>query len=325
MSDETNPDELESKIEFVESVYGRLAIPANPRDLIGRYLSAYGEWGYCEPLLLSPLLGNDATVFDTGAFIGTFALGIAAQGAKRVVSIEANPKTIGLLQTNLTNLCKAEHHIVHAAVGETVGRARQVTMDDENLGATTWLRIEPDAGPVDEPTIDFTTLAALRERYGDYQLLKLDVEGAEKKAVMGDKDWLEEAKPIIWAECNQSASSVALLEVLLSLGYAAMYVAYPSFRQTAFRKPEEDIFPLAYEAALLAAPSNVLANFQPNVVGEELLFGPVRDGGELRQMLWRTPRWALSAWVQMSRLELLALLGRHYRGELFADFLREPE
>lgn len=324
LPDEPSPAEVKPHIEFVDSVYGRLAIPANPDDLIGRYLAAYGEWGYCEPLLLGPLLGNDVTVVDAGAFIGTFALGIAMHGAARVVSIEANPSALPLLQTNLANLCRAEHHVVHAAVGEAVGRAQQRALDQNNLGATTWQLIQPGTPTEGDAEIDSTTLAALRERFGEYQLLKLDVEGAEKAVVMGDKNWLERAKPIIWAECNQNAASIGLLELLLSLGYAISYVAYPSFRQAPFRKPAEDVFPLAYEAALLAGPSNVLANFRPSIAGEELICAPVRNGDELAQMLWRTPRWALPTWVNMSRLELLALLGRQYRGESFEEFLQEP-
>lgn len=317
MTDSNTPAED----EFVDTVYGALATPPNSEDLIRRFLTAYGEWGYCEPLLLGPLLGEDATVFDIGAFVGTFGLGIAQQGARRIIAVEANEIALPFLQRNLASLCKAEHHTVHAAVRAEIGLAQRDTTDESNLGATTWRDVRPGEAAT-AISVQGTTLSALRERFGDYHLLKLDIEGAERDALLGDIAWIQEAQPIVWAECNESAASLSVVELLLSAGLSLLYVAYPCFRQNSFRTPGEHIFPLAYEAALLAGSARALEQFNQRVVDEELIVAPVRSVEEARQLLWRTPRWALGQWPSLTRIEILGLLGRYHSGERFETFLQ---
>lgn len=322
MASENDIDLGQPEPDLVASIYGDIAVP-HSGDLIRRFLEAYGEWGYCEALLLGPLLQPKQLVFDIGAFIGTFSLGIAHLGAGQVVAVEANERAVRLLRRNLSALCKAPHQVVPAAVGAAIGAATCVSSDETNLGATSWATVQTGEEPeMSSSRVAQTTLAALRAEFGSYQLVKLDIEGAEGAALLGDADWIGQNKPTIWAECNESIRSLELLETMCSLNLAVMFVAYPSWRRQSFKRPQEEIFPLAYEAALLAGSPESLSRFRADAAGEELIVDRVSDVDHLRELLWRTPRWATKPWPALSRLELVALLGRGQKGERFEEFLR---
>lgn len=313
-------DEQLSDLQRVDTIYGLIEAPNNADDLITRFLVWYGEWAFCEPLLLGPMLPENATVFDVGAFIGTFSLGIAMRRAKRVVAIEANPAVYPTLKRNLKACCRADHETVMAAVGASEGLAGRAKTNPTNLGATAWSPATA-AQIADGEVVPLKTLAGLRVEHGDYDLLKLDVEGGERDALLGDLEWITANRPIIWAECNEDAASLELADLLVSAGLNPHFVAYPAFRARSHRQASEDIFPIAYEAALLAAPPITLSRLDSHIVGEDLLIRPIESGRALREMLWRTPRWGLGEWLGLSRVEAIALLGRYHRGERFDKFL----
>ena len=148
----------------------------------------------------------------------------------------------------------------------------------------------------------------------------------EVEALKGDFDYIRARKPVIWAECNEALSSLLLLEALVAAGYAPHYLAFPAFRRANFRGLTDLPYPMAYEAALLAAPPDRLAQLDVSGLGEEVIVKPVTTSWDLRQALWTTPRWAEPAWVNAPRLELIAMLGRMSRGEDLRAFLNDaPE
>ena len=57
----------------VETRYGTLSLPDVEADIVGRYLSRYGEWGWDEVRFVAGTLPSEgARVLDVGAFVGTF-------------------------------------------------------------------------------------------------------------------------------------------------------------------------------------------------------------------------------------------------------------
>ena len=102
-----------------------------------------------------------------------------------------------------------------------------------------------------------------------------------------DAVWVKENKPIVWAECNESLAVRELLQFYLWAELSPVYIAYPVFRRDNYKKAGRSPFPIAYEAAM-----------------------------------WLIPRWGREEWTCLSKLELIALLGRVTRNEHYENFLQ---
>ncbi|MEP0708068.1 FkbM family methyltransferase [Parvibaculum sp.] len=304
----------------VETLYGPLCLPANPRDLIRRVLESEGEWAYLEASLLKPLLDRDSVAFDLGAFLGTFSLALAGFGVGRVVSVEPNPVSASLLKRNMKRNCTVPYEVVQAAVGLRPGRAVVTRSLEENLGGTAYSA--KDGEDLGEP-VEQVTVADLRRAHGSYDLLKLDVEGGEFDALRSDAVWIRDNKPLVWAECNETAGVAKILEFMNWAGLSPVYVAFPVFRKNSFRSSPEKPFPQAYEAALAGGRPGLYEKLAANGLGEDIMVKRIGNFADLRQAMWHTPRWSRAAWQNLSPAELTALLGRSLRGESFETFLLE--
>jgi FkbM family methyltransferase len=117
------------------------------------------------------------TVLDLGAHIGGFSLHLArARSPAAIYAVEANPDNFRLLQQNVV----ANHagHIItpmHGAAGDRDGRATLVLSSD-NTGGHKIAVLPNGVAAVQVPIID---VAALVDRIGPVDLLKIDVEGSE--------------------------------------------------------------------------------------------------------------------------------------------------
>ena len=225
---------------------------------------------------------------------------------------------------NMRNNMACDHLLLSCALGSKAGRLVPAGIQSSNHGALEYREVdEQEDGTSVEAGIDCQPLWHLRSQHGKYDILKLDIEGMEVEAIKGDFEYIRDDKPVIWAECNESILSLRLLDAMVAAGYSPVYVAFPAFRKANFRGQADLPYPMAYEAALLAAPPDRLAGFDTAGFGEEIIVKPVKTSWDLRQALWATPRWAASAWVQASRSELIALMGRMQRGEDLGKFLND--
>lgn len=307
---------------FLDTIYGRLAVPDSDQDLITRFLERYGEWGFCETLILSPALRRrPMSVFDIGAFVGTFGLGVAQVGVRQLLAVEPNVAAFELLKDNITRLGTSPSSAIRAAVGLGGTHSASHVSSESNLGATQW---RPVSGPVPADAAPLVTIQELRAQFGDYDLLKLDIEGGETEAIRSDISWIADRRPLIWAECNEDPQSLELVELLFELGLTVRYFAYPSFRVSNFRGATDHIFFIAYEAALAAgAPADVSILGEDWAESETLIARFLSSKEDLREALWQTPRWGRQEWAGRPPHEIAAL-GREARGEAFEEFLRSP-
>jgi len=301
--------------------YGTLYAPDWPDDLICRSLRQFGEWSGAEAEILAPLVRPEDYLWDVGAFLGTFSLGLTRyQAPARLLAIEANPALQPFLARNLNENAPCPATVLGVGVAETAGRlVPHDAGDPQNHGATEWRVAASDVGEAEGTAC--VTLRELRASHGDYSFLKLDIEGMELAALRGDLDHIKRHHPVIWAECNETPASLKLLGAMRWLGYDPLYVAFPAFRRANFKGSKDSIFPMAYEAGLLAAPPDRLADFTGQVAGEEVLVRKVNTAHDLRRALWDTPRWAQADWVTLSRPELIARLGRISKGQGLKEFL----
>lgn len=303
----------------ISTLYGTVTAPDWSDDLIVRSLARYGEWAEIEAELLAPLLKASDSLWDLGAFLGTFTMGVfRLLQVQEVVLLEPNPELHAHLERNIRSNVSCPSVVLSAGVGAYDGWLYpQVTEDKMNHGARKY-----KLSNIRQPGASLCySLRTLRKRFGCYDVLKIDIEGMEKDALFGDIEYLQSHNPVVWCECNENLDSFELLEFLLSLGYQVTYVAFPAFRRSNAKNNPDLIYPMAYEAALLAAQPERMHKFTGKAEGEDIICRAVSTVNELRCALFDTPRWCRRDWIMLNRAELIARLGRAHSNEKFEKFL----
>ena len=134
-------------------------------------------------------------VLDLGGHIGTFALFAASQGC-RVLSVEASPKNANLLRASASHNGFDQLTVSCTAVGEAAGVARFLQAGPYGFVSTAE---RPATIEVPVTTVD-ALLAELQ--WGDVDLVKMDIEGSEVRALRGMTGLLRTAAPTIVFESN---------------------------------------------------------------------------------------------------------------------------
>ena len=304
----------------VETRYGVLKVPNTDRDTIGRFLARYGEWAWDEICFVAGALPEDgARVLDGGAFVGTFGLGLTLRRRLGFLClVEANKAVAPLLTDNVRCNCRIPAVVVEAMLTGHGARPTPGWSEPGNLGSMSFT-LPP---PCSEVALGLTapkpqrvaTLADLRAEHGEFDLVKLDVEGMELDILRADAEYLAGGGTTLWVECNEDPASLAIADLLLSWGLDLYYFAFPAHNPDNVRGDSVPIFPLAYEAGLLASPK-VLPTLDDKLRAHRCILRPVRNVEELRDALWRTPRWGMPDWLGAGPEEMAALAGRALRGE----------
>jgi len=308
----------------VQTRYGNLSILEPRKDIVSKFLARYGEWAWDEAHFVASTLQEDgARVLDVGAFLGTFGLGVALQRRLAFVCfVEANSTVAPLLADNVNRSCTARSVVLDALAGWPGLTITSGRCEPGNVGASRFFAAPeaPSGSETIAPPRQIVTLPELRAEHGPFDLIKLDVEGMELEILSSDAAFLATGQTTIWVECNEDPQSLGVAELLLSWGLDLHYFAFPAHNPDNHRSDHEPIFPLAYEAGLLAAPKS------PPVLDAELrahrcILRPVTSVADAKQALWRTPRWGAREWVGATAEEVAALAGRQLRGERFETFL----
>ena len=138
-----------------------------------------------------------ATVLEGGPYIGYLTISAArAAGADgRVVAVEPNPGTIGVLRTNVArNGFEQRVQLVEAALGS---EPRRATFHVTEGGDTSSLHPPPYPSRVVE--VDVVRGDDLLPAV---DVVKLDLEGNEVQALRGLEQLLERSRPVLFCECN---------------------------------------------------------------------------------------------------------------------------
>ena len=169
-----------------------------------------------------------ATVVDAGAHIGTYTLlaSRAVGPTGRVIAIEPDPYNARALEANVRREGSGNVTIVGKAVADAPGRARF----QQSLGTiSSSFEARAGRGPFRELDTEVTSVdAELAGADIGPVVVKLDVEGAEPRALAGMADTIRRAGSVaLFVEVNPSAleaagsSEVALLAELDALGLEA--------------------------------------------------------------------------------------------------------
>lgn len=178
------------------------------------YGSRYSKRGQYEPDIAVPFAESirpGATVFDVGAHIGILSL-IAAHRAGprgRVFAFEPSPETLKVLQHHVRlNDDAAAIEIVPAVVSErqgsstffTYGESMAASLSRANVEVLNEQRLTAPATEVTVAAVTIDGFAAERGLVPD--VIKIDVEGAELRALRGASRTLREHSPVIYCEIH---------------------------------------------------------------------------------------------------------------------------
>jgi FkbM family methyltransferase len=177
------------------------------------------------------------TVYDVGAHLGFFTLGLArlVGAGGRVVAFDPLPENIRALRENLAlnPSLTSNVQVVQAAVANVSGQLRFYGGSDPSRA-----RLAPlPASSEDGQEVASLTLDEFVFHRGAPapQLVKLDVEGAEGMALQGARRVLREIKPLWILEMHGAEAAQAVWEELRCADYKLLSLN----RAREFQAPEE--------------------------------------------------------------------------------------
>lgn len=141
-------------------------------------------------------IGPGDVVLDCGANIGLFAAKALSRGAARVIAIEPAPNNLVVLRKNLAKEIESGRVTIYPKGVWDKEDVLPMYLDPDNAAANSFLRDGNDALTVNLPltTIDLITKELQLERV---DFIKLDIEGAEKRALAGAVETIRRFKPRI--------------------------------------------------------------------------------------------------------------------------------
>lgn len=263
----------------------------NPRDqYIGRSFDRYGQFSMAELALLASGTEAGHTVVDIGANIGAFTIPLARR-ATRVVAIEAQRLIHQMLCANVALNGLTNVLTLHAAAGRVSGRQIDVPrldpMQPANFGG---LHVDGhEAGPgtesVEMMRVDDLGLDACH-------LVKIDVEGMEKEAILGAQSTIQRHAPALYIENDRPEKSRALLEVLFDLGYVCHWHTPPLYDPLNARREAENLFPgivsinlLCWHKDRMPPIAETLAGVRVAGAGETIEEGQAKIGADRERRL----------------------------------------
>ena len=193
----------------------------------GRRLFGYG---FCEPaarLMLSLLRPGDV-VIDGGANIGLYTVSAAARVGREgcVISCEPSPTTMAILRANVDRNKLDWVQLREVALAEAPGRM-PIHVFEPGSGYTSFAPAQTASGT--EIEVELATIDEIAATIPHaVTLVKLDVEGAELRALRGAAGLLEGARPdfIIELEPDHLERQGCSVAGLQGLFHDAAYVGY---------------------------------------------------------------------------------------------------
>ncbi|WP_158744086.1 FkbM family methyltransferase [Acidisphaera sp. L21] len=296
-------------------------IPQDDHDLVGRFLASSGEWAFDETSFVAACLPDAPRVMDGGAFLGTFGLGLGLiKPLGFLCAVEANATALALLQSNLRRNACMPMEIIGALLAGPNTQPQPGHADPANLGSASYGDSAAEGIALPHPAASMT-LAALRERFGPFDLIKLDIEGMERDVLLGDAEYLARGTTSLWVECNEHSRSLDLGSLLLSWDLDLFYFAFPSHNPDNFRGSNDQLLPWAYEAGLLAAPK-IKPRLSEQLTAHRCILRPIRSREELEEAMWFTPRWLPQELADANPTTLAAVASRALSGQARDVFMR---
>jgi len=196
-------NEIRGKTKLIQEEAGGYTLFETPA---GSYWMASGsrealEWDLAEQI--RGIYGKDGNrgerrgdiVLDCGANVGVYAKTALASGAKLVVAIEPAPENVECLRRNLGQEIADEKVIVYPKGVWDKEDTLALHRDPKNSARDSLFKLEGDA--IDTTQVPLTTIDKLvaELQLDRVDFIKMDIEGAERNAVIGARETLRKFKP----------------------------------------------------------------------------------------------------------------------------------
>lgn len=252
---------------LVENVNGFRMLVSRHDKGIGKELRRYRVHEPTCTALLSSLLSSGMKVLDVGANIGYYTLleARAVGTAGQVIAVEPHPDNLLLLRHNLRLNGYPDVKIIHAAISDSPGRVPLFVSHKSN-----WHTICADAGhrarhaiEVEAMTIDDVS----RSLQCTFNLLRMDLEGGELKALRGASNTLATARPKLVMEVHPKylgrPGVMEILALLHDVGYEVTYFL--------LRQDDRTLLTWGQRTVLMPSLSDLLGRYADLILGDDFL------------------------------------------------------
>lgn len=183
-------------------------------------LTDLDEGGYEAECLVSlkRLLRRGQVVYDVGAHSGLYTMFSARVVGEtgRVIAVEAHPDNAAYIRDVLALNRIDNAQVVNAAVLNRTGRSKMLDIGNSSMYQLTDVATGGPEGSID---VELTTLELIASRYGDPDVIKMDIEGAEELALRGAENILRRKRPVLLVEVHSAEIAASLNAFLRGLGY----------------------------------------------------------------------------------------------------------
>ena len=184
------------------------SIYVDPTDYLQLMIYYFGNF---EPHCLKYMrlcTAKGGTIIDVGANIGSFTIegSLVVGPTGQVISIEPAPSHFRTLRANVLLNGFTNVSLFETALGDSVGQATLKLPKRGNLGSFTL----GDIQATETHTVALGTLDDLMRSKDikSIDLIKMDIEGAEYRALLGASSTLERYRPVLIIELNEYALSL---------------------------------------------------------------------------------------------------------------------
>jgi FkbM family methyltransferase len=232
---------------------------ANKNDsYVGRSLIKYGEFSYKEMEGFRMLCGPGDFIAEVGANVGAHTVSLAKtvgpQG--RVVAIEPQPILFQTLCGNVSINSLTNVDCLNLAISSEEGTLTVPYCDYAREGNFGGVSMTDTGGGSEVPMNRLDDIYV----YSRLKMLKIDVEGMEKKVLEGAKNIIKTLKPILYLENDRVDNSKELIEYIFGLGYNLWWHITPLFSEDNFNGDKENIYTGIASFNMLGTHHSVEAN-----------------------------------------------------------------
>jgi len=214
----------------VSTDIGALWLPAE--DMVMRpWIEHYGVWEPIEASFLRTRLKPGMTLLDIGANVGYFSiLGARAVGpAGTVVAIEPEPSNYALLCANIWE-ARVRNVVPVRAAASSFSGVLPLSVSNVNCGDHRTFMERPGARVLVVPGMRVDEMLEADARV---DLVKIDIQGADHRAVLGMESLIARWKPVLLVEFwplgidELGDRPIDVLSYYRSLGFSVSQVAAP--------------------------------------------------------------------------------------------------